>query len=58
MVFSSTVMFASFEGDLQVAELLLKEKADPNAHDNEGWTALMFAIQNGCPEITELQCIQ
>ena len=51
-------MFASFEGDLQVAELLLKEKADPNAHDNEGWTALMFAIQNGCPEITELQCIQ
>ena len=47
-------MFASFEGVLEVAKLLLKEKADPNAHDNEGWTAIMFTSQNGRPKITEL----
>ena len=31
-------MYAGQNGDLQVAELLLKEGADPNVHNENGWT--------------------
>ena len=48
------LMFASQNGHIQLAELLLKEKADPNAHSNEGCRALMLVSQNGCLHIVEL----
>ena len=47
-------MFATWNGHLQLAELLLKQKADPNANNNEGWMALMFACLNGRLLMTEL----
>ena len=47
-------MIASQNGRLQLAELLLKENADPNAHNNKGSTALMFAIHSSHLQIVEL----
>ena len=38
----------------KVAEILQKEKADPNAHDNKGWTSLMFASQNSHIQLVKL----
>ena len=46
-------MFASRNGHLQLAELLLKEKADPNARNNNGCTALMFASESGLLQILQ-----
>ena len=46
-------MVASINGHLQLAELLLKEKADLNAHDKKGWTVLMYACQDGHINIAE-----
>ena len=39
---------------LKIGELLQKKNADPNLRNNDGWTALMFACQNGCLHIAEL----
>ena len=38
----------------QVVELLLEEKADPNIQNNNGWTALIVASQNGHHQVVEL----
>ena len=40
-------MLASQNGHLLLVELLLKEKADSNAHSNEGWTPLLLASKSG-----------
>ena len=40
-------MLASQNGHLLLVELLLKEKTDPNAHSNEGWTPLLLASKSG-----------
>ena len=47
-------MFGSQNGRLHITELLLKEKADPNAHGNEALTPLMLASQNGHLLLVEL----
>jgi hypothetical protein len=41
-------------GDIETANLLLKNKADPNKKDNDGWTSLHIASQNGHINIVEL----
>lgn len=45
---------ASKIGDVETANLLLKNKADPNKKDNDGWTSLHIASQNGHKNIVEL----
>jgi serine/threonine-protein phosphatase 6 regulatory ankyrin repeat subunit B len=50
-------MIASQNGHSQVAELLLKQQADPNIQNNNGWTALMDASQNGHPEVADKQIL-
>ena len=40
-------MCASERGHYWVIELFLEENADPDFQDQDGWTALMFASQNG-----------
>ena len=44
---------ASQRGHYQV-EILLKNGADPNIHDNEGWTTLIVSSHNGHQQIVEL----
>jgi hypothetical protein len=39
------LMQASGKGDLGEVEALLNTRADPNARDSSGWTALMYATQ-------------
>ena len=34
-------------GHHQVVVILLQKGADPNIHDNNGWTALLLSSQNG-----------
>ena len=41
-------------GHLLITEIVVKEKADSNAHDNEGLTPLMLASQNGYFQLAEL----
>lgn len=45
---------AAFNGRLGVVKLLLAAKASVNARDNEGWTALSQARDQGYPKIEEL----
>ena len=37
-----------------MVEILLKNGADPNIHDNDGWTALIVSSQNGHQQVVEL----
>ncbi len=45
---------AAFNGRLAVVKVLLAAKAAVNARDNEGWTALSQARDQGYPKIEEL----
>lgn len=45
---------AAFNGRLAAAKVLLANGADVNARDNEGWTALSQARDQGYPEMVEL----
>ena len=45
---------ASFNGHHQVVELLLKEHADINTQNENGWTALVVASFNGHHQVAEL----
>lgn len=45
---------AAFNGRLNVVKVLLAAKAPVNARDNEGWTALSQARDQGYPKIEEL----
>ena len=47
-------MLASQNGHLQLAELLLKENADPNVQNIQGWTALIFASRIGHHQVVEI----
>ena len=47
-------MVASFNGHHQVVELLIKEHADVNTQEKDGWTALMIASENGHHQVVEL----
>jgi serine/threonine-protein phosphatase 6 regulatory ankyrin repeat subunit B len=46
-------MYASQNGHSEIADLLLKQQADPNVQNNDGFTALMLASQNGHPEVAD-----
>ncbi|XP_019860025.1 PREDICTED: uncharacterized protein LOC105314953 [Amphimedon queenslandica] len=50
----NALMIASYYGNAQIVELLLRNGPDINARDLEGWTALMFACQDGYSDIVEL----
>ena len=39
---------------LQIVELLLREKADPNVRNNAGWTALMYASDIGDHQMVKM----
>ena len=45
---------AAFNGRLAVAKVLMANRAEVNARDNEGWTALSQARDQGYPEMVEL----
>ena len=47
-------MNASAKGRADVVRALLAAKADLNAIDNDGKTALMLALENDHPEVAEL----
>jgi ankyrin repeat protein len=47
-------MLASENGHLETVKLLIANKADVNAKNNDGWTALMSASRNGHLEIVKL----
>ena len=46
-------MLSSENGHTQVIEQLLKEHADVNVQNKNGWTALMIASQNGHTHVVE-----
>jgi ankyrin repeat protein len=52
------IMYAALYGDGDAVRLLLDKGANPNARNNQGGTALMYAIDNeekrGCCSTTEL----
>ena len=49
-------MAAAYKGHADVVSLLIENGADINAEDNDGWTASMYAAQNGHTDIeTELK---
>lgn len=49
------LMLAGKKGNLQFAENLIYSKADVNAQDNDGWTALMFAARfSSSPKMVKL----
>ena len=50
----TALIVASYLGDCKVVDVLLKNDADPNLHDNNGSTALMVASENGHPEVVQL----
>lgn len=39
-------------GNIPITELLISNGADIDAQDNNGWTALRFAVENGNFEMT------
>ena len=47
-------MFASYNGDEEMVQLLLRAGADVNASDEKGWTALMVAVFRGKMEVVRL----
>jgi len=48
------LMWASYHGYLEIADLLIKKGADVNKKGETGWTALMSACRMGHPKITQL----
>jgi hypothetical protein len=48
------LMFAAAEGQVEVVQVLLKHKADPNLRDIDGDTAQDFASRNGHAEVVRL----
>ena len=48
------LLFASYNGQFEVVELLLRQNIDPNVKEVDGWTALMFSSQNGHLQVVEL----
>jgi hypothetical protein len=49
------LMLAIGRGDIAQAQALLAAKADPNARDSSGWTALMYASYRGqSPELIQM----
>ena len=49
-----TLRNAAHDGGFETVQRLLKKKVDPNAADEDGRTALMFAAFNGHSDIVEL----
>jgi len=50
----TALVYASWQGQTRVAELLIEAGADVNAQTNYGWTALMSASSRGHPEFAQL----
>ncbi len=50
----TALMWASYEGQLDMVRLLLEKGADINFKGNNGGTALMYACVKGDPEIVKL----
>ena len=48
------LMYASYNGNTEAVELLLKNEAKIDIKNNDGWTALMFASEMGRKDIVEL----
>ena len=48
-------MSASSNGHDQVARALIEAKANLEAQQNEGWTALMYSAQNGHDQVRSSQ---
>jgi ankyrin repeat protein len=51
---NTALISACFEGQLELAQILLEHDADPNIANTEGNTALMFACDKGYVEIVKL----
>lgn len=51
---ASLLQWASDKGCLDIADLLIKYKADVNKRDSNGDTPLMAACRNGHLEVVEL----
>ena len=50
------LMIASFNGNVQLVELLMKQRAQVDVQNSGGWSALMVASQNGLTEVVKLGC--
>jgi ankyrin repeat protein len=50
----TALMTAAAEGQLDVVRLLLSRGADPSVKDEDGDTAMSFALEKGHPEVAEL----
>lgn len=48
------LIFASYYGYTEVANLLITNGADVNAKDNDGWIALLYTSREGYKELNEL----
>jgi ankyrin repeat protein len=47
-------MYVAYKGNLEIAELLIKNKADVSAKDKDGWTALRYASIQGRNDMVAL----
>ena len=50
-------MIAAFYGHVRVVDYLLKEGADADIRDNNGWTTLMHAARNGHSKVRQFRLV-